>query len=56
MVIGGVYLVYTRFILDVKSAALGLPLGYVYTVLPLSGLLIMYYSILNLGKIKSDNN
>ena len=34
MVIGGTSLVYTRFVLDVKSAALQLPLGYVYIVLP----------------------
>lgn len=45
LVIGGAWLVYTRFYLDVKSAALQLPLGYVYIVLPLSGLIIMYYSI-----------
>lgn len=56
MFVGGINLVYTRFILDVKSAALGLPLGYVYTVLPVSGALIMYYSIVNLTKIKSLNN
>ena len=50
MFIGGIWLVYTRFILDVKSAALQLPLGYVYTVLPISGLLIMYYSIYNFNQ------
>ena len=51
MFIGGSWLVYTRFILDVKSAALQLPLGFVYIVLPLSGLLIMYYSIFNYRQI-----
>jgi TRAP-type C4-dicarboxylate transport system permease small subunit len=45
MVIGGSWLVYTRFYLEVKSAALQIPLGYVYIVLPLSGLLIVFYSI-----------
>ncbi len=45
LVIGGSWLVYTRFYLDVKSAALQLPLGYVYIVLPLSGLIIIFYSI-----------
>ncbi len=45
LVVGGSWLVYTRFLLDVKSAALSIPLGYVYIVLPLSGLLILYYSI-----------
>ena len=37
MVVGGSWLVYTRFYLSVKSAALGLPLGVVYLVLPISG-------------------
>ena len=45
MVIGGIWLVYTRFFLGQISAALELPLGYVYLVLPLTGVLIMYYSI-----------
>lgn len=45
MVTGGIWLMYTRFALGVKSAALQLPLGYVYIVLPLSGLIICYYSI-----------
>jgi len=53
MVIGGTWLVYTRFALEVKSAALQLPLGYVYIVLPISGLLIVFYSIDNLYKTKS---
>lgn len=55
MFVGGIWLVYTRFILDVKSAALQLPLGYVYMVMPISGLLIVYYSVFNLSLIiKSD--
>ena len=45
LVIGGSWLVYTRFYLGVKSAALQVPLGYVYIVLPLSGLIIIFYSI-----------
>jgi len=45
--IGGIWLVYTRFVLSVKSAALQLPLGYVYIVLPVSGLIILFYSIDN---------
>lgn len=48
MVIGGSWLVYTRFFLSVKSAALGLPLGIVYLVLPISGLLIFYFEIDNI--------
>ncbi|NPA36138.1 MAG: TRAP transporter small permease [Chlorobi bacterium] len=46
MITGGSWLVATRFMFNVNSAALHLPLGYVYIVLPLSGLLILYYSIL----------
>ena len=45
LVIGGGWLMYTRFMWDVKSAALGLPLGLVYSVLPISGLFIVYYTI-----------
>ena len=44
MVIGGTWLVVTRFQLNVVSSALRLPLGYVYLVLPISGLLMAYYS------------
>ena len=47
MVIGGTWLVYTRFYLGVKSAALALPLGYVYLILPVSGILVIYYVIDN---------
>lgn len=45
---GGANLVYITLVLEQPSAALGVPLGYVYTVIPLSGLLILYYSIHNL--------
>ena len=52
MVTGGVVLMYTRFVLQVKSAALQLPLGYVYIVLPISGLIIMYYEVLHIISLK----
>lgn len=45
MIIGGAWLVITRFKFGVASAAMHLPLGYVYLVMPVSGLLIAYYSI-----------
>ncbi|MTI39196.1 TRAP transporter small permease [Fulvivirga lutimaris] len=45
---GGSNLVYITLILEQPSAALGIPLGYVYTVIPLSGVLTLYYSIHNL--------
>ena len=50
LIVGGSWLVYTRFALDVKSAALEIPLGYVYIVLPISGLLIAYFTFDNLSK------
>ncbi|MFI3269664.1 MAG: TRAP transporter small permease [Rikenellaceae bacterium] len=54
MVIGGVWLVYTRFSLGVTSPALTLNLGYVYAVLPLSGVLTLYYAIDNLVKLLKE--
>lgn len=45
--VGGSWLVYTRFHLGQISPSLELPLGYVYLVLPLSGLFILYYTIDN---------
>lgn len=55
MVVGGVILMYTRFVLQVKSAALQLPLGYVYSILPISGLIIMYYEVLHILELKKSN-
>lgn len=45
MVIGGSNLVYITFILDQKSAALQIPLAYVYGIIPFSGLLVAYYQV-----------
>ncbi|MEA3463248.1 MAG: TRAP transporter small permease [Bacteroidota bacterium] len=55
MVTGGVVLMYTRFVLQVKSAALQLPLGYVYIVLPISGLIIMFYEVLHIINLKRSS-
>ena len=54
MVVGGIILMYTRFVLGVKSAALQLPLGYVYIVMPISGLIIMYYKILHILELRKS--
>ena len=43
MVIGGIRLVYLTYILEQHSPALQIPLALVYLVLPLSGLLIIFY-------------
>jgi TRAP-type C4-dicarboxylate transport system permease small subunit len=45
MVVGGIWLVYTRFYLGQISSALQISIGYVYLILPISGLLICYYSV-----------
>ena len=47
LVVGGSGLVWLTLDLGQTSAALQIPLGYVYLVLPLSGLLMMYYSALH---------
>ncbi len=52
MVVGGIILMYTRFVLEVKSAALQLPLGYVYVILPISGLIIMFYELFHILELK----
>jgi TRAP-type C4-dicarboxylate transport system permease small subunit len=52
MVTGGFILVYSRFVLQVKSAALQLPLGFVYIVLPISGLIIMFYEVFHMLNLK----
>jgi TRAP-type C4-dicarboxylate transport system permease small subunit len=45
MVIGGGNLVYTTLKLGQTSPALHVPLGYVYAIVPVSGLLIVYFCI-----------
>lgn len=55
MIIGGSWLVYTRFLLDVKSTGLQLPLGYVYLVVPVSGILMSYYSFYHIAKLYKKN-
>ena len=51
MVFGGVRLVIITLTLNQISAVLRIKLGYVYLVLPLSGLLIMFYSFLFIAGI-----
>ncbi len=54
MVIGGFNLVYTTLHLEQLSGTLRIPLGYVYAILPFSGLLIMYFSVYHISKINSE--
>ncbi|MGI9548026.1 MAG: TRAP transporter small permease [Flavobacteriaceae bacterium] len=45
LITGGGRLCWVTFLLQQKSAALEIPLGFIYLVLPLGGILILYYSI-----------
>jgi TRAP-type C4-dicarboxylate transport system permease small subunit len=49
MVIGGSNLVYITLRLEQVSPAMRVPLGYVYAVLPMSGLMILYYCAVRLN-------
>ena len=51
MVFGGIRLVIITLTLNQISAVLRIKLGYVYLVLPLSGLILMFYSLLFLMEI-----
>ncbi|WP_291965123.1 TRAP transporter small permease [Maribacter sp.] len=52
-VIGGSRLVYISYVLGQQSPALQLPLAIVYLIIPISGLLIMYYKISDLKQMNS---
>lgn len=51
LIIGGSNLVYITFHLNQISSALQIPIGYVYLVLPISGIFIIYYAINDIGLI-----
>jgi len=55
MVLGGSNLVYITYILEQKSATLQIPLAYIYTIIPISGLLVIYYQIFQIDShLKAD--
>ncbi len=54
LIAGGTWLVYTRLYLGQISASMEIPIGIVYLILPLSGLLISYYAIIDIITIKSS--
>ncbi len=56
MVIGGGRLVYLTLELEQLSSSLQIPLGYVYSILPISGILILYYSLYNILTPATDGN
>jgi len=55
MVIGGFNLVYITLHLDQLSGTLRIPLGYIYAIMPVSGILIFLFSIYHLSKISANN-
>ncbi|MDB2385672.1 TRAP transporter small permease [Polaribacter sp.] len=54
MVIGGFNLVYTTLHLGQLSGTLRIPLGYIYAILPFSGLLILFFSLYHITKINAN--
>ena len=56
MVLGGLNLVYITFILDQKSATLQVPLAFVYTIIPFSGLIVTYYQIVLISSHLNTKN
>jgi TRAP-type C4-dicarboxylate transport system permease small subunit len=48
LIIGGLRLVNLTFTLSQISPAMGIPMGYVYLVLPLTGALMLLYSLANI--------
>ena len=54
MVIGGLNLVYTTLHLEQLSGTLRIPLGYVYAIMPFSGILIMCFSVYHISNIYSN--
>nr|MBI1232589.1 TRAP transporter small permease subunit [Cytophagales bacterium] len=54
MVMGGGNLVYITYVLEQKSATLRLPLAYVYAMIPTSGLLVIFYQIVEIKTILSN--
>jgi len=54
MFVGGGNLVYTTLHLEQLSGTLRIPLGYVYSIMPISGLLIMCFSIYHITNIYTN--
>lgn len=55
MVYGGVKLVALTLDLHQTSAALQVPMGYIYTVIPISGLLICLYAVVNIRSATTED-
>jgi TRAP-type C4-dicarboxylate transport system permease small subunit len=55
LVVGGANLTYITFLLEQASPVLGIPMGFVYTVVPLSGMLFVVYGVLGLLEMNNAN-
>lgn len=49
MIYGGIQI--TFLTMSQRTASLGIPMGYVYLIVPLSGVLILVYSIMNMAEM-----
>ncbi len=49
MIVGGLRLAYIQLTLGQVSASLGVPVGYVYLVLPLSGAVMVFYAAVHIA-------
>lgn len=52
MIYGGVTI--TKLTMTQSTASLGIPMGVVYTIIPISGVLIVFYAILNIASLVMD--
>ncbi len=52
LVVGGINLVYITLHLGQMSSALNIPLGFIYIIVPFSGMLIVFYSVYNISKLQ----
>lgn len=55
LIIGGVRLVYVTLLFNQTSAALQIPMGYVYMILPLSGIIMIFYSVAEISDLYRSN-
>ncbi|MDH5400132.1 MAG: TRAP transporter small permease [Cyclobacteriaceae bacterium] len=55
-IIGGIRLVYITFLLGQLSPALQVPLAYVYLIVPISGICMVVYSLLNIIDDRNNNH
>jgi TRAP-type C4-dicarboxylate transport system permease small subunit len=56
MVIGGSNLVYLTLVLEQKSATLQIPMGVIYSIIPISGFLVIYYQVASILFLKKTYN